>query len=266
MQETSGLIPPINLGSLSWEFADAKPYPHHVIDGFFTDDFARELAAEFPAFDAPAWHRYSNPLEVKRTCNDWNAFGPATYRALTWLNSPSFVELLRLTLRMDEPLYADAGLHGGGLHAHSAGGRLNTHLDYSRHPKTGLARRLNLLVYLNPDWQDEWGGHLGLWEQNPVQPGPGVLAKSIAPKFNRAVIFATPGAWHGLPQPIQCPEGQVRKSLAVYYLSEASRETDTRTRALFAPGPEQIGDADILQLIERRSDERTVGSVYRVGG
>lgn len=256
------MIPPVNLSGF-WEWADAKPFPHVVIDQFFEPSFARELAAEFPAFESEAWHHYANPLEIKRTCNNWNAFGPSTYRAFSWLNSPAFVELLRLSIGLDAPLYADPGLHGGGLHAHAAGGKLNTHLDYSRHPKTGLERRLNLLVYLNEDWQDEWGGQLGLWEQNPVQPGPGALVKSITPKFNRAVIFQTTNAWHGLPEPIQCPPGQVRKSLAVYYLAEPSVSCDTRTRALFAPAPEQQGDAEVLSLIERRASEEGAAAAWR---
>lgn len=253
----------VNLSGLDWSFADAQPFPHCVIDQFWAPDFAKELAAEFPAFDSEAWHEYRNPLEVKRTCNDWNAFKSATYRSLSFLNSAHFVELLRLTLKMDAPLYADPGLHGGGLHSHSAGGRLNTHLDYHLHPKSGLARTINLLVYLNEDWREEWGGHLGLYEQNPVQPGPGALIKSIAPIFNRAILFATPNAWHGLPEPIRCPEGQVRKSLAVYYLTDPAENCETRSRALFAPAPDQIGNADVIELIARRADEHTATSVHR---
>lgn len=266
MQETSGLIPPVNLAPLAWDFEGKHPYSWCAIDNFFDPTFARELASEFPAFDSDAWHEYRNPLEVKRTLNNWNAFGPATYRAMSFLNSAHFVELLRLSIKADYPLYSDPGLHGGGLHAAARGGRLNVHLDYSRHPKTGLARKINLLVYLTEDWQDEWGGALGLWEQNPVQPGPGALVRSIAPRFNRAVIFETPNAWHGLPEPIACPEGQVRKSLAVYYLTDpkdVAREAQ-RTRALFAPAPEQIGDAEVLDLIARRADETTAASVHRV--
>lgn len=256
------MIPPVNLSGF-WEWRTARPFPHVVIDDFFEPAFARELASEFPAFDAPIWHEYNSPLEVKRTCNNWNAFGPQTYRAFSRFCSPDFVDLLRLSIGMDEPLYADPGLHGGGLHAHSAGGKLNVHLDYTLHPKTGMARRLNLLVYLNPDWEDAWGGHLGLWEANPVQVGPGALIKSIAPKFNRAVLFATPNAWHGLPEPIACPEGQLRKSLAVYYMTEAGVSCDTRSRALFAPAPEQEGDAEVLELIRKRADEATAMSVHR---
>lgn len=258
------MIPPVHLSGLEWAFSDAKPFPHVAIDNFFEDGFAREIAAEFPVETSPSWHRYLNAIEDKRTCNDWNAFGPATYRALSFLNGAHFVELLRLSIKMDGALYSDHDLHGGGLHAHGPGGKLNAHLDYEIHPKLRLARKLNLLVYLNPDWREEWGGHLGLYEQNPVQPGPGALAKSIAPIFNRAVIFETPGAWHGLPQPIQCPEGQARKSLAVYYLTEPGVSCENgRTRALFAPTPEQEGDGEVLALIERRASEATAAQSWR---
>jgi len=256
------MIPPINLSGF-WEWADAKPYRHVVIDGFFTDAFARVLAREFPAGESAVWHQYANALEQKRTCNNWNAFGPATYRAFSFLNSAHFVELLRLTIGADYPLYADHGLHGGGLHAHGPSGKLNVHLDYEVHPKTGLQRKLNLLVYLNPDWQEEWGGHLGLYESNPIQLSPGALAKSIVPVFNRAVLFETPGAWHGLPEPICCPPDQARKSLAVYYMTDVAREAG-RTRALFAPTPEQAGDAEVLSLIERRANEETAAQSWRV--
>lgn len=255
------MIPPIHLGSASWEFADAKPFPHARILQFFEPAFAREISAEFPPFHSTAWHEYANALEVKRTCNSWNAFGPATYRALTWLNSPDFVELLSLTLGVK--LYADPGLHGGGLHLHAAGGKLNVHKDYVLHPKTRLQRRINLLVYLNEDWQEAWGGALGLWEANPVQQGPGALVKSYAPDWNSAVLFDTRDAWHGLPKPIQCPPGQYRKSLAVYYLAQPEEGCEQRSRALFAPAPEQVGDAEVLDLIARRADEATAATSYR---
>jgi hypothetical protein len=91
-----------------------------------------------------------------------------------------------------------------------------------------------------------------------VQLGPGALAKSVEPRFNRAVLFdTTQQSWHGLPEPIACPLGQVRKSLAVYYLTDppVAREAQ-RTRALFAPAPDQAGDAEVLSLIERRASEQ----------
>ncbi len=213
-----------------------------MIDDFFSD--ALSLAREFPAADDPCWFRYDNPLEIKRTCNDWHNFKPETYKAFQNLLSPYFTEILEnLT---GEDLIPDLGLHGGGLHQHGRGGKLNVHLDYNLHPKLYLQRRLNLIVYLTPGWKPEWGGHLGLYSD------PDTLVKAVEPKFNRAIIFDTRGSWHGLPAPLTCPPDVTRNSFAVYYLCEPTT-TDSRTRALFAPTAEQKGDADVDKLIRQRS-------------
>ena len=85
---------------------------------------------------------------------------------------------------------SDPGLNGGGLHIHTKGGKLNTHLDYSLHPKLRMQRKFNLIIYMNPNWIKGWGGTLGFWNnESPVQPGS--LEKSIECYFNRAVIFDT---------------------------------------------------------------------------
>ena len=225
------------------------PFPHLVLDNFFDDELAHELAADFPPYDSPAWHTYDNAIEVKKTLNNWHHFSPALYKFFTDINSR---ECYRIFERLTHcTLYPDHGLHGGGLHIHGAGGRLNTHLDYSIHPKLGLERRLNLIVYLNAQWQDSWGGALGFWRDDGGKPGE--LVKSIAPLFNRAVIFDTTNAWHGLPEPITCPPGQHRKSLAVYYLCQPREGAVQRNRALFAPTEAQAGDAAVMELIERRA-------------
>lgn len=225
------------------------PFPHLVLDNFFDDELAQQLAASFPDYDSPVWHTYDNAIEMKKTLNNWHHFSPALYKFLTDINSR---ECYRIFERLTHcTLYPDHGLHGGGLHIHGAGGRLNTHLDYSIHPKLGLERRLNLIVYLNPDWQESWGGALGFWRDDGGKPGE--LVKSIAPLFNRAVIFDTTNAWHGLPEPITCPPGQHRKSLAVYYLCQPREGAVQRNRALFAPTEAQAGDAAVMELIERRA-------------
>ena len=225
------------------------PFPHLVLDNFFDDELAHELAADFPDYDSPVWHTYDNAIEVKKTLNNWHHFSPALYKFFTDINSR---ECYRIFERLTNcKLYPDHGLHGGGLHIHGAGGRLNTHLDYSIHPKLGLERRLNLIVYLNAGWQKSWGGSLGLWRDDGGKPGE--LIKSIAPMFNRAVLFDTTNAWHGLPEPITCPPGQHRKSLAVYYLCEPREGAADRSRALFAPTEAQAGDAAVMELIKRRA-------------
>lgn len=253
-----------NLINSSFAYGEEGPFDHCIIDNFFLPDVAKELEFEFPSYELDVWHEYNNPIEVKKTCNDWNKFGYKTYQAFSYLNSQEFIFLLkRFVLKTKQELFPDIGLHGGGWHIHKQGGKLNTHLDYSIHPKMKLERKLNIIVYLNSNWNSEWGGHLGLWSSN--QDGSvNTLIKSIEPKFNRAVIFdTTQNSWHGLPEPITCPEGQYRKSLAIYYLCEPSVKTSERGKALFVPSESQRGDKQIMELIEKRSNLSTAASVYK---
>lgn len=229
-----------------------EPYDHVIIDNFFLPEIAQALAAEFPDSASATFNgNYNNVLEIKRTCNAWDRFGPLTYRVVHYLNSPEWVEFLSVQTRCSV-LYADPGLHGGGLHTHPPGGKLNVHKDYSLHPKLGLQRKFNLLVYLNPEYTTGWGGELGLWTNDHDKPGK--LAKTIEPVFNRAVIFdTTQDSWHGLEIPNRFPAGQDRKSLALYYLTDPPAGVDTRSRALFAPSADQQHDPEVLELIQRRS-------------
>lgn len=103
---------------------------------------------------------------------------------------------------------------------------------------------------------------MGLWG-NESDKAPGPLVKQITPKFNRAIVFDTTcNSWHGLPDPIDCPNGQFRKSLAVYYLTSPNESVDTRGKALFAPTESQKNDSEVLDLIAKRSDVRTASSVW----
>lgn len=192
------------------EWQEAKPFPHFHVDNFFELNIAEQLEADMPDFDSNVWHEYGNAIEVKKVCNNWNVFPSVTYRALSYLNSSEFVSSLSRALFGDDILSSDFGLNGGGWHIHSKGGKLNTHLDYSLHPKTRLQRKLNIIIYLNSEWEENWGGALGLWG-NDSDKAPGPLVKQITPVFNRAVIFDTTcNSWHGLPDPINCPNDQFK--------------------------------------------------------
>lgn len=255
----------INLDALknaAAKWQEAKPFPHFHVDNFFELNIAKQLEADIPDFDSNVWHEYGNAIEVKKVCNNWNVFPSVTYRVLSYLNSSEFVSLLSRTLFGDNILSSDFGLNGGGWHIHSKGGKLNTHLDYSLHPKTMLQRKLNIIVYLNSGWEESWGGALGLWGNNSDK-APGPLVKQITPVFNRAVIFDTTcNSWHGLPDPIDCPNDQFRKSLAVYYLTSPSHGVDARGKALFAPTDEQKNDRDIIELIAKRANVEMAQKVY----
>lgn len=244
-------------------FVSAKPFRHCVVDGFFTADVADTLASEFPAYeDETCWHSYNNAIEVKRVSNNWNRFPEVTYKVLEFLNSQSFIRYVADRVPEMPELFSDPGLNGGGWHIHARGGRLNPHLDYSIHPKLGLQRKLNLIVYLNTEWDEAWGGCLGLWG-NESGAAPGELQKQVIPHFNRAVLFdTTMNSWHGLSKPLTCPEGHYRKSLAVYYLAVPRGEVDTRGKALFAPDETQMDDPSVLELIKKRSSVGTAHEVY----
>ena len=256
------LSPSVNFEALVDQFRSAEPYDHLVIDDFFSPEVAEGLVAEFPTFDSNVWWEYNNPIEIKKACNIWDKFPRVTYSVFDYLNSPEFVN--RMSVLVGEQLYFDPGLHGGGWHTHRPGGKLNTHLDYSIHPKLGLERRLNLIVYMQPGWQQEWGGSLGLWAPNEGGDGPGDLVAQIPCLFNRAVIFDTSqNSWHGLPEPVKSPDGICRNSIATYYLCEPRTHAPERPRALFAPHGEQAEDAAVLELIRKRSQVSTSSSVYR---
>lgn len=244
-------------------FNGALPFNHCVIDNFFKKNIALSLEKEFPNFNSNIWHQYNNPIEVKKVCNDWNIFPKLSYQVFAYLNSSDFISIIESSLSEGIKLFSDIGLNGGGWHIHARGGKLNTHLDYSIHPKLGLQRKLNIIIYLNSNWKQKWGGELGFWS-NESSSYPGSLAKEIVPKFNRAVLFdTTQNSWHGLPKPLRCPKNEFRKSIAVYYLCSPSKRASQRGKALFSPTEEQSFKEDVLDLIKKRSDSNTASSVYK---
>lgn len=242
-------------------FLNNNPFNHCVIDNFFDRKIAKKLEKEFPHYESNIWQGYNNPIEVKKICNNWNLFPETTYKVVTYLNSEKFISILSKKISKKQ-IYPDVGLNGGGWHIHKRSSKLNTHLDYSIHPKLNLQRKLNLIVYLNSKWKDTWGGHLGLWG-NKNSKIPGKLIKSIVPIFNRAILFdTTQNSWHGLPEPIKCPKKQFRKSLAIYYLCKKPRKVSKRGKALFSPSENQKGDKSIIKLIKLRSSVRHAHKVY----
>ncbi len=228
------------------------PFNHLVIDDFFPLDKAKKLSEEYPDYNSPVWFQYRNPLENKKTINTWWDFPPETYKTFCFLNSCEFLSSLQQTTLI-ENLYPDIGLHGGGWHIHGRGGKLNIHLDYSIHPKSGLQRKLNLIIYLTEGWKPEWGGGLELWSHNPEKNLPLRKEKTIHNVFNRAILFdTTQKSWHGLPEPLDCPEGVYRKSMAVYYMTDPPEHVDPRKRALYAPTEDQKNNQEILKFIQTR--------------
>jgi hypothetical protein len=230
------------------------PFPHVVIDDFFHLDFLKKIVEEFPPYDSGAWTaEYNNPVEIKKTCNHWDKFPKHIYQSFTYFCTEEFTELVSYFFSIKN-LVPDYGLHGGGMHSHKRGGKLNIHKDYSIHPKINKMRNLNLIIYITPNWKEEWNGGLELWSHDEATNKPKELVKTIDNVFNRAVIFdTTKNSWHGLPNDLNCPENVSRNSLAMYYVSEINDLAENRNKALFVPNSNQIGDKQIEEFCKKRS-------------
>ena len=243
----------IQLSEASKTFHNSEPFNHCIVDSFISEDYLTSLSNEFLSYDSSKWFVYKNALEHKKALNDWNAFPPATYQLFSYLNSAEFVNYLSHLLKIK--LYPDHGLHGGGWHIHGKGGILNPHLDYNIHPKLGLKRKINIIIYFSDTLTEENGGHLGLWSHNNETNGPGKIQREISPGFNRAVIFdTTQNSWHGISRKLEVSDNVFRKSFAAYYLCEPSSCDDVRYRALYAPTEAQRDNEEIISLIKKRAD------------
>jgi 2OG-Fe(II) oxygenase superfamily len=206
----------VRMNNEAASYRSAHPFPHVVLDDFIDPEACRLALKEFEDLDAARWQGFIHINEKKYSHTNPEEWGPVLQRVLEDLNSEKFLDLLS-TLTGIENLQADPTLEGGGLHRSGQGGFLNIHADYTVHPhQRHWARRVNLLVYLNEGWEASYGGDLELWS-----PTMGQCEKSIAPIFNRAVIFSTDhDSYHGHPEPMTCPPGTFRRSLALYYFTE----------------------------------------------
>lgn len=204
----------LTMPSARLSYLGAKPYPHVVFDNFFDPEILDLILAEFPQPNQIRWQKFDNAQEIKLASAKEASFGPVTRLLLYHLNSMTFLEFLSGVTGI-ENLISDPGFDGGGLHQILPGGKLGIHSDFNKHGKFGLDRRLNLLLYLNKNWREEYGGHLELWDRNMT-----ACEAKILPVFNRMMIFGTTDFTnHGHPDPLRCPEGMTRKSLALYYFS-----------------------------------------------
>ena len=212
------------------EYRDAHPFPHIVLDDLLDPDTFRTAVSEFPTVDGDHWTSYLHVNERKHGNTHLDTWGPTLQSVADALMSPPFLAFLE-ELTGIPGLLPDPTFDGGGLHRTTAGGFLNIHTDFTaHHTNPTWHRRVNLLLYLNAEWDEAWGGHLELWE-----PDMRACAERVLPKGNRAVIFSTTErALHGHPTPLAAPEGIARQSMALYYFTEGARPvikaTDYRAR------------------------------------
>ena len=204
------------------EYNDNDPFPHIVIDNFLPPEILDSILEDFPKPGDIEWWTFNNNNEIKLGSKNEVQIPQIARNVLQELNSGYILDWLEV-LTSVPGLVADTRLIGGGLHQIQRGGKLGIHVDFNIESRTKLARKLNLLIYLNKDWNDDWGGHLELWNNDKTQ-----CVQKIAPIFNRCVIFNTTGKpWHGHPHPLNTPDEVTRKSLALYYYNVDNTVTNS---------------------------------------
>ena len=196
-------------------YIKGNPFPHIILDNIFNEKILSKVLDDFPKNLEKIGKRFNNTVEKKYSLNKSNMLSIDTNNFINYLNSQSFLNFLQVLTGIKEKLIPDPYLIGGGIHELKKNGHLNIHADFNLHPTMKLDRRLNVLIYLNRNWDKKFGGSLELWDKKMEK-----CIQKILPVFNRMVVFSTTDySYHGNPDKVNCPNDNSRKSIAMYYYS-----------------------------------------------
>lgn len=212
------------LPRLQENWQQARPFRHLYYDQFFYADKAELILSQYPDVDEGLWDGTTYIHQKNKFTRRKFVKGSVLQDVFNELNSAAFIGFLE-KLTGIEGLSGDEKLFGGGLHQSTKGAFLDVHVDFNYNPETKYHRRLNVLVYMNKDWKDEYEGHLQLWDMEKE-----VMVERIAPLFNRMAMFETNEiSFHGHPVPLNTPRGVSRKSLAVYFYTRTRPDREVAT-------------------------------------
>lgn len=219
-------------------YRSRKPYPHGCFDNFLPPEILDRVRAELR--DLPEAETFFNrPQEKLKSSYLPERLGPYTRSLFHTLNSRAFLAFLE-ELTGIEGLITDPYFAGGGIHVVANGGHLDIHADFNHNGKLNLERRINILIYLNKDWREEWGGTFEVWHTDMSAKAAGFV-----PIFNRMVCFNTGSdTWHGNPEPVANPNGDPRMSIALYYYTATWGPDRKEHTTLFRPRPGTQDKAD----------------------
>ena len=217
----SPLLNELDFNVLKTKCQKAPSFPHFCLDNFLEESFANEVHDSFPSYSEAEklGQSFSAVNEKKKIqITDSTKFPPAIYKLHEHLASKDFVDKVSELIGIKN-LIADPSMMGGGIHETNSGGHLDVHVDFNYNEELELHRRVNILIYFNKDWHEDYGGYLDLWDKDVKN-----CLGSYAPIFNRAAGFTTNEiSWHGVT-PITCPADRLRKSFAVYYYTKEAPE------------------------------------------
>jgi hypothetical protein len=210
-----------NIDFFQGSFGKCKHTKHVCIDNFFSDEIASWLLEDFPAFEQSQQLNEFGDTGLKAVYEKLSDISPRYRKISDYLASAEFNQLIQKICGDDSVYWGGESMYGGGTHENLNGIELDQHVDFNYNDLTGEHRRLNLLIYLNPTWEEAWGGQLEL-HSNPLDRMNNEIT-SFSPLFNRAILMETTETiWHGFPR-INIPEQinvSSRKSLALYFYSK----------------------------------------------
>ena len=231
-------------------YINNTPFAHISFDDIFDKEILEQVLEEFEG--SKVWREFETKYEKKFQMSDDEQMGAVTRSLIHHLNSAPFISFLE-ELTGIKGLIPDPHLSGGGLHQIPKGGKLGIHVDFNQYARINAYRRINVLVYLNKDWKEEYGGHLELWNDKL-----GTDKKKLLPLFNRMAIFSTvSNSYHGHPEPLSCPDNRFRRSLALYYYT-AGEQGGQRTKehsTIFISNlgkEEELGKITFLGKVKRK--------------
>jgi hypothetical protein len=229
-------------------YVSAQPFPHIAIDDFLPPALLERCLADFPT-STDAEHSYNRDQERLKRSYSPDVLPSHTRQLFHTFNSRPFIQVVE-NISGIEGLIPDPYFLGGGLHEIAEGGHLSMHADFNHHVRMNLERRINVLIYLNEGWTDEYGGQLELWDDDMTR-----CVQSYVPLFNRCVVFNTTSTSnHGNPKPVRHPQGISRRSIALYYYTATWDGTKRQHTTQFKVRP---GSSDARDIQVKRQELAT---------
>jgi Rps23 Pro-64 3,4-dihydroxylase Tpa1-like proline 4-hydroxylase len=231
-------------------YVSAQPFPHIAIDDFLPPALLERCLADFPA-STDAEHTYNRDQERLKRSYLPEVLPSHTRQLFYTFNSRPFIQVVE-NISGIEGLIPDPYFVGGGFHEIAQGGHLSMHADFNHHTRMNLERRINVLIYLNEGWTDEYGGQLELWDDDMTR-----CVQSYVPLFNRCVVFNTTSTSnHGNPKPVRHPQGISRRSIALYYYTATWDGTKRQHTTQFKVRPGSSDARDIQVKKQERATKR----------
>jgi Rps23 Pro-64 3,4-dihydroxylase Tpa1-like proline 4-hydroxylase len=253
-------INPLDTAALRAAYQSAAPFPHMVIDDFLESHLAEQASQSFFSFDEARqkgieFQAVNENLKIQIV--NPKLFPPAVAKIAEALSSPTFMSDLSDVTGIPNLVWDDT-YAGGGMHQTARSGWLDVHVDFNFNEALQMHRRLNILVYLNPTWDESWGGELELWDSQVKH-----CHHRVRPVFNRCAVFTTNDiSFHGVSA-VNCPPGVQRCSFAAYYYTREAPEgwDGQKHSTIFRARPDEYMKKHLLMPAEtaRRAASRSVG-------